>query len=285
MQHLDPQGALPVSGARTASPRVAIVIPARFASTRFPGKPLVALRGVAGQARTLVERSWRAANAVGGGHAVAVATDDDRIATEVRRFGGEVLMTPPECANGTERCAAAVARMAETPDIVVNLQGDAPLTPAYVVEALVRRLVADPDVDVATAAVRCTPSLYRHLVEDQRAGRVGGTTVVCDARDRALYFSKRVLPFLADDRPDDGECPAMLHLGVYAYRVSALAAYRGWMPSVLERVEGLEQLRFLHYGAPVLVVECPAPDWDVVELNNPSDVPVIEAMLVRRGLD
>jgi 3-deoxy-manno-octulosonate cytidylyltransferase (CMP-KDO synthetase) len=265
--------------------RVGIIIPARYASTRYPGKPLVKLTGASGKATTLVERSWRAASAVEGVDFVAVATDDERIAEEVRRFGGVAIMTPQSCANGTERCAAAVAQMSNPPEVVVNLQGDAPLTPAYVVSRLIDDLTADTTAAVATPAVRCTASLYRHLTEDQRAGRVGGTTVVTDARSRALYFSKRVLPYLPDDWLHNHACPAMLHLGVYAYRPAALAAYAAWAPSLLEQVEGLEQLRFLHYGAPVAVVECAAPDWDVVELNNPSDVAVVEAMLHRRGLD
>jgi 3-deoxy-manno-octulosonate cytidylyltransferase (CMP-KDO synthetase) len=265
--------------------RVGIIIPARYASTRYPGKPLVTLTGASGKATTLIERSWRAASAVEGVDFVAVATDDDRIANEVRGFGGVAIMTPESCANGTERCAAAVAQMDDPPEIVVNLQGDAPLTPACVVSQLIERLAEDSASAVATPGVRCTASLYRHLTDDQRAGRVGGTTVVTDARSQALYFSKRVLPYLPDDWLHDNECPAMLHLGVYAYRPAVLAQYADWAPSLLEQVEGLEQLRFLHYGAAVAVVECAAPDWDVVELNNPSDVAVVEAMLHRRGLD
>jgi 3-deoxy-manno-octulosonate cytidylyltransferase (CMP-KDO synthetase) len=264
---------------------VSIIIPARYASTRYPGKPLATLIGSSGEAHTLIERSWRAACAVPGIDVVAVATDDARIADEVHRFGGRVIMTPQSCANGTERCAVAVAQMGDPPEIVINLQGDAPLTPAYVVTQLVERLRDDASVAMATPAVRCTPSLYRHLTEDQKAGRVGGTTVVFDARWRALYFSKRVLPYLPDDWPADRDCPAFLHLGVYAYRPAALAGYAASPACLLEQVEGLEQLRFLHYGTPVAIVECAAPEWDVVELNNPSDVPLVEAMLRRRGLD
>lgn len=264
---------------------VGIVIPARYASTRYPGKPLAALTGATGVRRTLIERSWRAACAVTDADFVVVATDDARIADVVHGFGGSVVITPTDCANGTARCAAAIARMADPPAIVVNLQGDAPLTPASVVSALVARLRDDGDVAVATPAVRCTASLYRHLIEDQRAGRVGGTTVVSDAAANALYFSKRVVPYLPDDWADDQTSPAFLHLGVYAYRPAALTAYAAWPPCVLEQVEGLEQLRFLYHGMRVAVVECPAPEWDVVELNNPSDVPVVEAMLMRRGLE
>lgn len=265
--------------------RVGIIIPARHASTRYPGKPLAPLRGATGTPRSLIERSWIAACAVPGVDTVHVATDDPRIADAVVRFGGQVVMTPAACANGTERCAAAVAEMTDAPDLVVNLQGDAPLTPAPIVAALIDRMRDEPDLAVATPAVRCTPSVYRHLVDDQATGRVGGTTVVFDARGNALYFSKRVIPYVPDAHPVDGEVPVHLHMGVYAYRPDALATYAQTPPSLLEQLEGLEQLRFLHAGVRVAVVVCDPPDWDVIELNNPGDVAAIEAALRRRGLD
>ena len=268
-----------------AADHVCIIIPARYASTRFPGKPLVQLKGHGGQSRTLIERSWRAAVAVNSGGQVVVATDDDRIADEVRHFGGQVAMTPTTCRNGTERCAAAVDALGITADIIINLQGDAPLTPSSVVTALIDHMVANPECLVATPAVRCTPGIYNHLVNDQKAGRVGGTTVVRNATNEALYFSKRVLPYLPDDFATDQPIPAFLHMGVYAYRAEALASYIAQPPSELELVEGLEQLRFLHLGVPVAVVECRAPDWDVIELNNPSDIAQVEAMLDKAKLE
>lgn len=252
---------------------------------RYPGKPLALLRGASGTPRSLIERSWIAACAVPGVDTVHVATDDPRIVDAVTRFGGHVVMTPASCANGTERCAAAVAELTDAPDLVVNLQGDAPLTPAPIVTALIDRMRDDPDLPVATPTVRCTPSVYRHLVDDQAAGRVGGTTVVFDARGDALYFSKRVIPYLPDAHTIDDELPVHLHMGVYAYRPDALATYVAIPPSPLEQLEGLEQLRFLHAGVRVAVVVCDPPDWDVIELNNPGDVAAIEAALRRRGLD
>lgn len=269
----------------TAVPRVGIVIPARYASSRFPGKPLARLHGASGIARTLVERSWIAANDVPGVDLVVVATDDDRIAEEVERFGGQVIMTPTSCANGTERCAAAVAGMADPPDIIVNLQGDAPLTPASVVASLVKRLHDNPAVRVVTPAIRCTDGVYRHLVEDQMAGRVGGTTVVFDGAGNALYFSKRVIPYLPENWSSDGPVPIFLHMGVYAYRRADLRAYAEMSACPLEQLEGLEQLRFLYNSIGVSVVECPPPDWDVIELNNPSDLEPVQAMLRQRGLE
>jgi 3-deoxy-manno-octulosonate cytidylyltransferase (CMP-KDO synthetase) len=268
-----------------AGPSFAIIIPARHASTRYPGKPLVALRGASGAARTLIERSWRCASSVPDCAGVWVATDDDRIAAEVRRFGGEVVMTSPDCANGTERCADAVARLGAVADIIVNLQGDAPLSPAFVVAQLVARLEEDRAAVMATPAVRCSRSVYEHLAADAAQGRVGGTTAVFDQALHALYFSKRLLPYLPT-APSDVEIGAVhLHLGLYAYRPSALALYRNAAPSTLETLEGLEQLRFLDLGLAVSIVQLGPLSWDSIELNNPSDVPAIERVLVARGID
>lgn len=265
------------------TPDFAIIIPARYASTRYPGKPLVQLRGADGLARSLIERSWLAATAVAAPERVWVATDDCRIADGVAAFGGQVVMTPTSCRNGTERCAAALEVLGEVAPIIVNLQGDAPLTPAFVVEDLVKALAADPDAAVATPAVECSPSLYDHLVNDQAHGRVGGTTVVANAAGRALYFSKRVIPHLPASAAE-AHRSVRLHLGVYAYRPAALAAYAALEPSPLELCEGLEQLRFLEGGQPIRLVNFPALEWDCIELNNPEDVPAIEAILQKRGI-
>lgn len=267
-----------------AAPRVDIIIPARYASSRYPGKPLASIRGATGIPRSLIERSWLAATAVADVAAIWVATDDDRIASAARAFGADVLMTPESCRNGTERCAAAIAQLSDVPDIIVNLQGDALLTPPDIVTRLVAHMRDDRDAGVATPAVRCTPSLYRHLVEDQAQGRVGGTTVVFDARGRALYFSKRVIPHLPPDFPVDAGVPVHLHMGVYAYRPEALRRYMATGPSSLEDLEGLEQLRFLDISLPIAAVLCEAPGWDVIELNNPSDLAPIEHILKTRGI-
>lgn len=261
----------------------AIIIPARFASERYPGKPLALLHGADGQARSLIERSWLAAIAIAVPEQVWVATDDSRIADAVAGFGGQVVMTPGHCRNGTERCAAALEVLGEIAPIVVNLQGDAPLTPAFVVSDLVTALAADPSAAMATPAVECSPSLYAHLLNDQAHGRVGGTTVVADAQGRALYFSKRVIPHMTANNPDAYRS-VRLHLGVYAYRPAALADYARAAPGHLELCEGLEQLRFLESGKKIRLVEFSALEWDCIELNNPEDVPAIEAILQTRGL-
>ena len=131
-----------------------IVIPARYASTRFPGKPLVGLRGASGETKTLIRRTWDAAMQIGGDTRVVVATDDERIQREAEGFGAEVVRTSSTCRNGTERCAEAHAALGGGHEIIVNLQGDAALTPPWFVEALVHGLAFHPTARVATPVLR-----------------------------------------------------------------------------------------------------------------------------------
>jgi 3-deoxy-manno-octulosonate cytidylyltransferase (CMP-KDO synthetase) len=260
--------------------KTAIVVPARYASTRYPGKPLIALKGAGGAEKSLIQRSWEAAMAVPGVERVIVATDDDRIAAVARDFGADVAMTPTECRNGTERCAAVVL---EGIDLVVNLQGDAPLTPPDFVSALIDAMADDPAILVATPALRAPAALQMRLIADQQAGRVGGTTAALGINGDALYFSKAVIPHIPAARIGDTTLPFYFHIGVYAYRPAALAAYAALPLSPLEQLEGLEQLRFLEHGMPVRVVEVPAPGYELWEVNNPEDVPTVEAALAQSG--
>jgi 3-deoxy-manno-octulosonate cytidylyltransferase (CMP-KDO synthetase) len=264
---------------------VLIVIPARYASTRYPAKPLALLKGASGVSRSLIERSWRAACEVQGVDRVVVATDDDRIREAAEAFGAEVVMTSVDCANGTERCAEAHANLGGNYEIVVNLQGDAPLTPHWFVEDLVTGLRAAPDQDIATPVLRCDGATLNGFLEDRKAGRVGGTTAVFDANLRAMYFSKEVVPFTSKTYSNTDETPVFHHVGVYAYRPKPLADYPSWPVGPLEKLEGLEQLRFMENGRAVRCVEVQAKGRQFWELNNPEDVPKIEAMMAEMGLE
>ncbi len=264
---------------------VLIVIPARYPSTRYPGKPLVPLRGAGGVSRTLIERSWLAARSVSGADRVVVATDDDRIADAATGFGAEVVMTSDKWRNGTERVAEAHAALGGGYEIVVNLQGDAPLTPHWFVEDLITGLRDAPRAGVATPVLRCDGAALNGFLADRRAGRVGGTTAVFAADRTALYFSKEVVPF-TDRAYDDAEMtPVFHHVGVYAYRPDALSAYPDWPVGPLEELEGLEQLRFMENGRKVLCVEVEARGRQFWELNNPADVPRLETMMAEMGLE
>lgn len=256
-----------------------IVIPARFASTRFPGKPLVPLKGRDGVSKPLIQRSWDVAQAIKGIDAVYVATDDDRIADAASGFGADIIMTSKDCRNGTERCADAINALGILPEIVVNLQGDAPLTPPWFIDALIAAMIKNPDLPMTTPVLRCDHQTYTNFVEDRRAGRVGGTTAVFDRSMDALYFSKEVIPYLGKPPQPDMQIPVYHHVGVYAYRPSALASYVSWEEGPLEKLEGLEQLRFLENGVPVRCVEVDARGQVFWELNNPADIERIEEVL------
>ncbi|WP_300032904.1 manno-octulosonate cytidylyltransferase [uncultured Roseobacter sp.] len=265
---------------------VLIVIPARYASSRYPGKPLAVLRGASGEGRSLIERSWLAATSVSGVDRVVVATDDDRIRTACEKFGADVVMTSEKCENGTERCAEAHEKLGGGYEIVVNLQGDAPLTPHWFVEDLIAGLRAAPDAEIATPVLRCDGATLRGFLEDRQAGRVGGTTAVFGQDKQALYFSKEVIPYTGRNwTGTETDTPVFHHVGVYAYRPDALAAYPTWTSGPLEKLEGLEQLRFMENGRHVLCVEVSARDRQFWELNNPEDVPRLEKMMQDMGVD
>lgn len=264
--------------------RTVIFIPARYASKRFPGKPLAELTGATGNTKTLIERSWDAAKRVPDVDAVYILTDDTRIADTATAFGADVLMTSADCRNGTERCAEAVALLSAQPDIVVNLQGDAPLTPPDYVQGLISAIDLSEPLAVATPVL---PTLGDHrdrLRADRAEGRVGGTTVVQNAAGQALYFSKEVLPFSSESYAPDEVTPTLHHVGVYAYTPKALDRYVSAEPGTLENLEGLEQLRFLDIGIPVTCVPLDPKGRAFWELNNPSDIPIIEGIMAEEGI-
>ena len=256
-----------------------IIIPARYASARYPGKPLAMLTLPDGSQKSLIELTWDAAQQVSGIDAVYVATDDARIQNAAQAFGADVIMTSDTCENGTERCAEAVYNKGIQADIVVNLQGDAPLTPPWFIEALVDEMKRDFQVQMATPVLRCDPLTYGHFVDDRRNGRVGGTTATFDKAGNALYFSKEVIPYIDPNKVIEAPVPVFHHVGVYAYRPAALTAYKDWSHGPLEALEGLEQLRFLENGYPIRCVDVDAKGRVFWELNNPEDIPRIEAAL------
>ena len=166
---------------------------------------------------------------------------------------------------------------------MVNLQGDAPLTPPHYVSALIDVMVGDPSIQMATPVLKTAPEHLEHLQADRRAGRVGATTAVFGRSGDALYFSKEVLPFY--DNAGADAVPVYHHVGCYAYRPEALKRYAALPEGPLEKREGLEQLRFLEHGIPIRCVEVDARGRAFWELNNPSDIPLIEAIMKREGIE
>jgi len=220
--------------------RVAVVIPARFASSRLPGKPLLRETG-----KYLIEHVYERACAAACAAEVIVATDDVRIRAAVESFGGRVVMTRADHPSGTDRVAEVAAGL--TADVVVNLQGDEPQIDPAAIDLLAALLARDPGSDMATLAVPITDRdtyLSPNVVK-----------VVCDDRGRALYFSRSPIPVVRDGEPDFAASPARFfqHLGLYAYRRAFLARVAAAPPHPLEQSEQLEQLRVLGTGGTIQV--------------------------------
>lgn len=238
------------------------MLPARFGSTRFPGKPLAIIAG-----KPLIEWVYQGASRVRGASRVLVATDDARIAAAVRHFGGEVVMTRGAHETGTDR-VAEVAKSLRT-DVVVNLQGDEPIFDPVMVENMVGVLAHEPDVDIVTAChpIQDTESLQSpHVVK-----------VVVDQRRHALYFSRTPIPSGALFNG----ARALRHVGVYAFRREALAKFAKLPRTPLEIAERLEQLRALEHGMAIAVVET---RHATVGVDVPADIKNVERF-VEESLD
>ncbi|XBQ16845.1 MAG: 3-deoxy-manno-octulosonate cytidylyltransferase [Oceanicaulis sp.] len=253
---------------------VIAVVPARYGSTRFPGKPLHEIAGV-----PMVERVRRLAEAAPSIDRVIVATDDKRIIDCVTGFGGEAVMTPETCRNGTERAYEAVKDFAGPGDVIVNLQGDAPLTPPWVIDAAAAAMTADTDLQLATPAVALTEDAYAKLAAAKAAGEVGGTTVVFDRAMNALYFSKTIIPY----RREDAGVPVHKHIGLYAYRFAALKKLVALEPSPLERTESLEQLRALENGIAIRIVLTDYRGRTPWSVDSPRDAEIAAEIVAREG--
>jgi 3-deoxy-manno-octulosonate cytidylyltransferase (CMP-KDO synthetase) len=224
---------------------VIAVIPARYASSRLPGKPLREIGGV-----PMVVRVWRCVARARGIARVIVATDDERIAGAVRAAGGEAMLTAEDHPSGTDR-VAEVARRARAA-VYVNVQGDLPFIEPADLDALIAPMLSDRRLAMATLA---TP-----IVDDAEWYNPNVVKVVCGAGGDALYFSRAGIPFArAGGRP----AQALRHIGVYAYRRAFLLKFAALPPGVVEKIEMLEQLRALESGYPIRVVTSVAPSLEV----------------------
>ena len=232
-----------------------VVIPARYASTRFPGKSLADLCG-----KPMLQHVYNCALA-SGAEEVVIATDDDRIKSVAEEFGATVCMTSPDHPSGTDRLAeVSLIRGWDIDDIVVNLQGDEPLTPAEILKQVALNLADHPKAGIATLS---TPIQTADDVFDPNIVKV-----VADAEGYALYFSRAPIPWNRDhgkELSDEQATAYQRHLGIYAYRVSFLHAYTNMLACELEITEKLEQLRALHSGVAIHVeeaVKLPGPGID-----------------------
>lgn len=252
--------------------KTVIIIPARYDSSRFPGKPLAKIKG-----QTLLYRMWSIAKQVQQIDEVYIATDHPHIAQHAATLGAQVVSTGYH-PNGTERVFAAATTLGlQAEDYVINLQGDAVLTPPWVVQALVDNRDVMASSVIHTLAVQMTKDSVLAMQTTKLEGCVGGTTVVFDNTSRALYFSKSMIPFLRET--DEETLPCYRHIGLYAYSMAVLEKYVGLPPSRLEKVEGLEQLRALENQIPIHVTVVDYRGRTHASIDSPRDVTFVEHLI------
>ena len=246
--------------------KVICIIPARYASTRLPGKPLADLCG-----KPLIRWVYERAEAAAEIHETYVATDDERIFDAVKGFGGKAIMTMGDYQSGTDRIADAASQLKA--DIVVNLQGDEPTMHPETINRAVEALRQNPDFSVSTAMVKIRDE-KEYLSPD-------AVKVVATSKGRALYFSRSPLPSLARSSGKN-EFQGFLgykHLGLYVYRIDVLLAFPKLKPSFLERIEQLEQLRLLEHGYAIRVIETP---HDSTGVDTPEDLALLRDQFSKR---
>lgn len=236
------------------------IIPARWASTRFPGKPLVDILG-----KSLIQRTYEQAKGSSLIDCLAVATDDQRIASHVEAFGGVALMTSEECLTGTDRVHEAIQEYFPKAEIVVNIQGDEPCLDPAVVDAIIGRLQNTPEAVLSTPV---TP-----ITHPEDLSNPAVVKCVFDYHGKALYFSRSPIPF---SRKEGTFHEIFRHVGLYCFRRAFLSQYACLPPSRLQRLEDLEQLKVLEAGYPIHV--CVVKEFGM-EVNTPEDIKKVETFL------
>jgi len=245
--------------------KIVAVIPARYGSTRFAGKPLALIKG-----KPMIQWVYEIAKNGKGVSDVVVATDDQRIVDTVAHFDGRAMMTGAENRSGTDRVADAAQKMGLLPDdIVVNIQGDQPAFVTAHIDGVVNPLVHTGELEMTTLAFK--------IVDPQEITNPKDCKVIFDSQGYALYFSRSPIPCA---RNIDTVFDTYKHLGIYAYTKRFLDTFRNLPTGTLETIEKLEQLRALEHGHRIKVV---VTDYDSPEVDVPADIPRIEAMMNKRS--
>jgi 3-deoxy-manno-octulosonate cytidylyltransferase (CMP-KDO synthetase) len=237
---------------------VIAIVPARYQSTRLPGKALADIAG-----RPMIEHVYRRAAAAASVSRVIVATDDERIAAVVRGFGGDAVMTSPAHQSGTDRLAEVAASL--TCDLIVNVQGDEPMLAPETIDAAVAPFASAPDLQMST--------LRRRIADRAEHENPNVTKVVVDAAGYALYFSRAPIPYT---RAGQAAAPAWAHIGLYVYRRDTLRRLAALPPTAMERAEALEQLRALEHGIRIRAVETA---YASIGVDTPEDLARVRALL------
>ncbi len=242
---------------QTVMKKAAVIIPARFASTRFPGKPLVKIGGI-----PMIERVYRQATQCSDVSRILVATDSDEIFDTVRSFGGDVVMTSPDCQSGTDRCAEVISSREISEEIIINIQGDEPFIKPEQISELVRLMQPD-HIEIGTLAKRIT--------EQGSVFNPNVVKLVKASSGKALYFSRNPIPFV---RGSDAEhwldsAPFFKHIGLYGYKKEVLTKLAKLPVGDLEKAESLEQLRWMEAGYELYAAET---EWESLGIDTPEDL-------------
>jgi 3-deoxy-manno-octulosonate cytidylyltransferase (CMP-KDO synthetase) len=272
----------------TGETNVLIVIPARYASTRLPAKPLQLISG-----KPMIQRVAETAGFVckhNEACSYVVATDHPAIEDFCRSREIEVVMTSEACRNGTERCWEAANKRAGKPQLVINLQGDNPLCPPWILQSLIDAWMQDPSAAVYTPCVLLDWTAYERMAEAKKTTPYSGTTVLTDKNNYALAFSKSMIPVIR--KPEEArkanpeKSPVRRHIGLYAYTYEALGMYASLEESVYEKgyAEGLEQMRFLYNGLRIKVTDADYRGRETTGgVDSPEDIRRVEAIIGQYG--
>jgi len=261
--------------------KTSIAIPARYGSSRFPGKPLVKIAG-----KTMLARVVELARGVAeelGDTTVFVTTEDQRIAEHAAHLKVPCIMTPASCPTGSDRVLSALRQLDVWPNLIVNLQGDAPFTPPEVIKALISTFHATPRAEVVTPVHVLSWADLDRLRESKKTTPFSGTTVVVDGQNRALWFSKTILPAIRNEetlREAQAFSPVRQHMGLYGFRPDILEKFCALPQGFYEQIEGLEQLRMLENGIKITAVPVAITEGRMQSgIDTPEDVKRAEALL------
>lgn len=264
--------------------KIAIVIPARYGSSRFAGKPLAKI----GSKTMLQHTCDTALEAVKtlGDVAVIVATEDQRVFEHAQSILGVIaVMTPDSCLTGSDRVLAAIDALNISPQVVINLQGDAPFTPSHFISQIAQVLLDHSEYSVATPAVQLTWEELDKFRESKKTTPFSGTTVVMDQQQKALWFSKNIIPAIRGEeklRLKESYSPVYQHIGLYGFQLTALRQFVALPESVYEKLEGLEQLRLLENGFSIRVEKVSYGKYGPIPgVDTPEDLKRAEELWVR----
>ncbi|MCL4147264.1 UNVERIFIED_CONTAM: hypothetical protein GTU68_041997 [Idotea baltica] len=249
-----------------------IIIPARMGSTRFHGKPLAKIKS-----KEMIYRTWALTQDIGEIDDVIISTESEELSSFVKSFGAKAIITSDECTNGTERVHETLLQLDYEPDYLINLQGDAVLTPPWVISKLCQ-VMAEGRANFATTCVKLENKDYEFFINSKKTTPSSGSTVVFDKDKNALYFSKSLIPFSRIDNSF-----AYRHIGIYAYTPDVLKEYLTLKPSPLELSEGIEVLRALENNIKVKVIEVDYKGRTHWSVDNPEDIEKVEKIIEQEG--